>query len=119
MRSAGWETATINSGDVATEVKKLKEQPGKDIYIVGGASFAASLLDTGLVDEYRIHINPAVVGGGKSFFHQLTKNHKLEMLKVSQLSSQVIILTYKQLSTGEGSIPQKRRANNNPASISD
>jgi dihydrofolate reductase len=115
IKDAGWENVTINSGDVAAEVKKLKEKPGKDVYIVGGAKFATTLLDSGLVDEYRIHINPAVVGGGKSFFHDVSKNHKLELVNVTQLSSKVVILTYKQLSTGDNKEPQKRRAHNNPA----
>jgi dihydrofolate reductase len=116
MTDAGWENATINNSDVAAEVKKLKEQTGKGIYIVGGPAFATTLLDSGLVDEYRIHINPAIVGGGKSFFHQVKKRHKLELVKVNQLNSQVVILTYKQLSTDENSTPQKRRAKNNSGS---
>jgi dihydrofolate reductase len=114
IKDAGWENTTINSGDIVIEVKRIKEQPGKDIQIVGGAAFAAALLDTGLVDEYRIMINPAVVAGGKSFFHHLKNSHSLELTGVSKLGSQVVALTYKQSDTGNGNDPQKRRAHNNP-----
>jgi dihydrofolate reductase len=60
MKDAGWENTPINSGNVAAEVNKIKDQPGKDTQVVGGAAFAAALLDAGLVDKYRIMINPAV-----------------------------------------------------------
>ena len=97
LKNAGWENSTINSGDVTTEVKKLKEQPGKEIMTFGGAAFAASLLDAGLVDEYRLVINPAIVAGGKSSLNQLKKSHKLQLENVKQLG-QLVVLRYNQLS---------------------
>jgi dihydrofolate reductase len=97
LKNTGWENATINNGDLATEVKKLKEQPGRDIMTFGGAAFAASLVDSGLVDEYRLTINPAILGGGKSFFHHLKNNHKLQLVNVNKIG-QLVTLTYKQLS---------------------
>jgi uncharacterized pyridoxamine 5'-phosphate oxidase family protein len=60
-------------------------------------------------------INPAIVAGGKSFFHHLKNNHKLELTGMNRLGSQVVALTYKQLNTGIGNDPQKRRSHNNPA----
>ncbi|WP_158288491.1 dihydrofolate reductase family protein [Mucilaginibacter psychrotolerans] len=71
LKESGWGNTTINNGDLVTEITKLKAAAGKDIQIVGGADFAAALLDSGLVDEIRVLLNPAIVAGGKSFFHQL------------------------------------------------
>jgi dihydrofolate reductase len=115
LQESGWENTTINNGDLETEIKKIKASEGKDIQIVGGADFAASLLDTGLVDEIRILVNPAIVAGGKSFFHQIKNRHSLELTSVRQLSSQVVVLVYNQLDTNsaENQNPVKRRAENN------
>jgi dihydrofolate reductase len=117
LKESGWENTTINSGDLETEIKKIKASEGKDIQIVGGADFAASLLDTGLVDEIRVLVNPAIVAGGKSFFHQIKNRHSLELTSVRQLSSQVVVLVYNQLDTNsaENQNPVKRRAENNKA----
>ena len=117
LKDAGWENTTINSGDLETEIKKIKASEGKDIQIVGGADFAASLLDSGLVDEIRVLVNPAIVAGGKSFFHQIKNRHSLELTSVRQLSSQVVVLVYNQLDTNsaENQNPVKRRAENNKA----
>nr|WP_294943905.1 dihydrofolate reductase family protein [uncultured Mucilaginibacter sp.] len=99
LKESGWENTTINSGDLEAEIKKIKASDGKDIQIVGGAEFAASMLDTGLVDEYRILVNPAIIGGGKSFFHQIKNRHSLQLTEVKQLNGRVVALVYKQLDT--------------------
>ncbi|MBB5396738.1 dihydrofolate reductase family protein [Mucilaginibacter sp. AK015] len=96
LKDAGWDNTTINNGDLAAEVEKLKEQPGKDIMTFGGAKFVASLLDSGLVDEYRLAINPAILAGGKSSFNLLKKSQKLQLESVKQIG-QLVVLTYKQL----------------------
>jgi dihydrofolate reductase len=115
LKESGWENTTINSGDLETEIKKIKVSEGKNIQIVGGAAFAASLLDTGLVDEIRVLVSPAIIAGGKSFFQQLKNRHWLELTEVKQLSSQIVVLVYKQLDTNsnEKQDPVKRRAENN------
>ncbi|OOQ58520.1 hypothetical protein BC343_07585 [Mucilaginibacter pedocola] len=115
LKESGWENTSINSGDLETEIKKIKASEGKDIQIVGGGDFAAAMLDSGLVDEIRILVNPAIVAGGKSFFHQIKNRHSLELKEVKQLSSQVVVLVYNQLDTNSNinQNPVKRRAENN------
>lgn len=115
LKESGWENTTINNGDLVIEIKKLKAATGKDIQIVGGADFAAALLDTGLVDEMRILLNPAIVAGGKSFFHQLKNRHSLELTEVKQLANQIVVLVYRQIDTNSAvnQNPVKRRAENN------
>jgi dihydrofolate reductase len=97
LKDAGWENTTINSGDVVDEVKKIKEQPGKDIYIVGGAKFAATLIDSGLVDEYQLAVSPVILTKGKSFFQQLANRRNIELISTKQLNMGVVILRYKQV----------------------
>jgi Dihydrofolate reductase len=81
------------AADAATEIPKLKEEPGKDIFVWGGASFAAWLINSGLVDEYRLSLSPHILGGGLSLFDHL-KRKKLELVKTRPLKSGLVILNY-------------------------
>lgn len=92
LKDAGWHNASIESGPVAEAVAKLKNMPGKNIQIVGGAKLAATLIDAGLVDEYRITVNPVVLLGGKSFFNQLQNPRPLKLVETKHLHPGVAIL---------------------------
>jgi dihydrofolate reductase len=118
LKDAGWENTSINSGSLVDEIKKLKQQQGKSIQIVGGAKFAASLIDSGLVDEYHLIINPAIIAGGKSFFHELNNRQSLELMDVKRMSKQLVVVIYKQLTSESKNNhqPLKRRPDNNPHS---
>ena len=58
------------NGDLATAVQALKEKPGKDIMVYGGANFVSSLISQNLVDEYFIFVNPVAIGNGLSIFKE-------------------------------------------------
>jgi dihydrofolate reductase len=68
LKTAEWKGTTIVSGDLVTEVTKLKGQPGKELLVHGGARLAQSLSKAGLVDEYRLLIHPVVLGEGLRLF---------------------------------------------------
>jgi dihydrofolate reductase len=88
--------ATLFRGGVAEEVAKLKEQPGKDLS-VGGAGLASTLIKLGLVDEYRIYVNPVALGGGTPYFPALDKRIKLELLETRTFRSRVVYLRYRRM----------------------
>jgi dihydrofolate reductase len=67
----------VENGDLATAVRALKEQPGKDIMVYGGANFVSSLINRDLIDEYFIIRNPVAIGSGLSIFNE-RKMLKLE-----------------------------------------
>ena len=92
MTSALWST-TIFLRD-PDEVAALKQQPGKDIYLVGGARTAASLIDAGLVDELRLLVYPLIAGTGKALFATTERRRGLELRKVQQLTDGRVSLTY-------------------------
>jgi dihydrofolate reductase len=94
LKDAGWENAAINNKPVVEEVKKIKQGNGKDIQIVGGAKLAATIIEAGLVDEYRLIINPVIVGEGKSFFRDQHSKQLLQLISTKNLSSGVIIAKY-------------------------
>ena len=60
----------VENGDLATEVQALKEQPGKDILVYGGAGFVSSLVSLNLIDEYYLIVNPIAIGSGLSIFKE-------------------------------------------------
>ena len=60
----------VENSDLATAVQALKQQPGKDIIVYGGASFASALISLNLVDEYYLFINPVAIGKGLSIFKE-------------------------------------------------
>jgi dihydrofolate reductase len=70
---ASWAEPRVASGDLATEIARLKEEPGKDIVAHGGASFAQSLVASGLIDEYQLIVHPVALGRGLALFSELSK----------------------------------------------
>ena len=60
----------VENGDLATVVQLLKNQPGKDILVYGGADFVSSLISLNLIDEYYLIINPVAIGAGLSIFKE-------------------------------------------------
>jgi dihydrofolate reductase len=78
---------------VAEEVAELKEQPGKDL-AVGGAGLASTLIELGLVDEFRLFINPVVVGGGTPYFPPVQERIDLELIETRTFGSRVVYVRY-------------------------
>ncbi|PAP98011.1 dihydrofolate reductase family protein [Mesorhizobium mediterraneum] len=76
------------------DIAALKQQPGKDIYLMGGARMTASLIDAGLVDELRLIVYPLLVGDGKALFATTQNRRGLELRKVGQLSDGRVSLVY-------------------------
>lgn len=76
------------------EIRKLKEQPGKDMHAVGGATLVSSLMNVGLIDEFRLIVHPIVLGGGKALFKDVKGRHALKLLEARQLKSGMVCLSY-------------------------
>jgi dihydrofolate reductase len=76
------------------EIRKLKEQPGKDMHAVGGAALVSSLMNFGLIDEFRLIVHPIVLGGGKALFKDVKGRHALKLLEAKPLKSGMVCLTY-------------------------
>jgi dihydrofolate reductase len=76
------------------QVAALKQQPGKDIYLVGGGRVVAGLLDAGLVDELRLISYPLIAGDGTALFATAAQRRPLELRSVTQLPTGKISLVY-------------------------
>ena len=94
LDKAEWVNTRLITGNVAAELTTLKAQPGKDIAILGSSNLTASLLQTGLLDEVRIMVNPVVLGAGKSVFRTAGERTALKLLKSTHFSSGNVLLRY-------------------------
>jgi dihydrofolate reductase len=68
LTTTDWDDTTIVSGDLAEGIARLKRERTGDLLAHGGAAFARSLVDTGLIDEYRLLVHPVVLGEGERLF---------------------------------------------------
>ncbi len=92
LTSARWpNTSFLRSLE---DVAALKRQPGKDIYLMGGAQVTTSLIDAGLVDELRLIIYPLIAGEGKALFGTAARRSGLELQTVEQLPGGLIRVIY-------------------------
>ena len=80
--------------NIAEEINKIKQQPGKDIWFLGSTMLAQTFMQLDLIDEYRININPTVLGRGKPLFAGVTRNFPLTLLEAKTFTSGVVALRY-------------------------
>lgn len=92
LDKVAWKTARIVR-DVE-EIRKMKQLPGKDMYAVGGATLVSSLMNSGLIDELRLMVNPLVLGGGKALFKDVKERHTLKLVRAKPLGSGKVSLVY-------------------------
>ena len=78
-----WRNARVMSGDLATDVARLKSEPGNDIMAHGGASFARSLVRLGLVDEYQLLVHPVALGRGLPIFSDIPARVRLHLISAT------------------------------------
>jgi dihydrofolate reductase len=88
------ERATYISEDIASNVREIKSQPGKDIWLYGGASLTTSFINLGLVDNYLLAIYPIILGAGKPLFSEIKDRTNLTLNKIETSKSGVILLDY-------------------------
>jgi len=89
-----WNNSTLVEGDVAEEVSRLKDQPGKDILVFGSGDLVNTLMRHDLIDEYRLMVFPVVVGSGKRLFDEGGDTKFLKLVGTQTFDSGAIVLTY-------------------------
>lgn len=94
LKRVEWDNAKLVKGNLAKEVKSLKEQPGKDIVIFGSGTLVTQLTELSLIDEYRVIINPLLLGKGNPMFKGIEDKIYLKLLKTRTLDTGVVILYY-------------------------
>ena len=95
LREGSWLTTRIASGDLAAEIAAIKDEPGPDVMVHGGASFAAALAARGLIDEYCLVTQPVAIGRGQALFAELPAVMRLELVEARSFECGVVVHIYR------------------------
>lgn len=87
--------AVLLSGDSIAEARRIKEQPGKDIWLYGGASLTDTLMQAGLVDELWLSVHPLLLGSGKPLFRPQDTRTPLTLQESKTYDTGLVSLWYK------------------------
>lgn len=80
--------------NIPEEVNKLKNKPGKDIWLYGGASLITNFINLGLVDEFRLSVHPVILGEGRPLLIDIKQRLNLKLINTRTFSSGVVQLIY-------------------------
>jgi dihydrofolate reductase len=89
-----WQNSSLLHGDVAEAVAELKREEGGDLHAIGSAAFVATLIGNDLVDEYRLMIDPLVLGNGKRIFGDGATRRALRLIGSQVTTTGAILATY-------------------------
>jgi dihydrofolate reductase len=90
-----WNNTTLARGNSVEEIAELKKRDGKDIAVIGGASFVSSLITEGLIDEYHLIVNPTAISNGMTIFNLLDGIQKFTPIGAKLYPGGKIVLSYK------------------------
>jgi len=92
--NAEWAGTVVIGTDVAAEMAALKAQPGKDMWLLGSPTLAQTFMRLDLIDEYRLNVNPVILGRGKPLFSDLDTPRRLSLVGSKSYTGGVIGLRY-------------------------
>lgn len=102
LDSFHWNNTVLIRDNVAQQLTKIKEQPGKDLWLIGSPRLAQSLTRLGLIDEYWLNVNPVILGSGMPFAMGMEAVKYLKLLECRTFKGGVVALRY-------GSVPTKEQ----------
>ena len=94
LDSVDWNNSHLIKGDAVDELKKLKQQPGNDLFIFGSANLSSTFTRNRLIDEYRLMVNPVVLGKGEPVFDGLHETLKLKLVDSRTFRNGNVLLYY-------------------------
>jgi dihydrofolate reductase len=89
-----WQNSTVLQGDVAAAVAALKQEEGADLHVIGSTEFLQTLIEHDLVDEFRLMIDPLVLGGGKRVFRDDGTLRPLQLIESQVTTTGAILASY-------------------------
>lgn len=92
---ATWPVTRVARGDLAAEVATIKAEPGPDVIVWGGGQLAGALAAADLIDEYRLLVQPLVLGTGRALFNQLPGSRHLNLVEAKPFPSGVVVHSYR------------------------
>jgi dihydrofolate reductase len=99
LESAQWNNSTLVRSHARERVQELKQQDGKDLFIFGSAYLMANMMSGGLIDEFRLGLNPLLLGTGSPLFARSGSELRLRLLEARPFQSGIVLLRYEPLET--------------------
>ena len=103
-----WSHCRLARAAVAEEIARLKREPGRDIYVTGGAQLSQSLSQRGLIDEYNLTIHPILLGSGMPLFGEMSEELALTLVGTIPFESGAIRLIYQKASAQQELRPDQQ-----------
>ena len=94
LDKASWSNTRLVKGDLATEVRRLKHEPGEGMAILGSGSIVSQLAQAGLIDEYQIVVKPVALGEGRTMFEGIKQKLSLKLTKTRTFTNGNVLLSY-------------------------
>jgi dihydrofolate reductase len=94
LDTASWSNTKLVKGDLAAEVRKMKQAPGQGMTLMGSGSIVAQLAQAGLVDEFQFVVNPIVLGKGRTMFEGIQQKLALKPTQTRTFGNGNVLLCY-------------------------
>jgi dihydrofolate reductase len=94
LDKASWSNTRLVKGDLVAEVRKLKQETGEGMAILGSGSIVSQLAQAGLIDEYQIVVKPVALGAGRTLFEGIKQKLSLKLTKTRSFTNGNVLLSY-------------------------
>lgn len=94
LDAASWDNTRLVKSDLASEVRKMKSEPGEGMAILGSGSLVSQLAQEGLIDEFQIVVHPVVIGRGKALFGGIRTKLVLRLVRTRAFGNGSVLLCY-------------------------
>jgi dihydrofolate reductase len=94
LSKVGWNNTRLVKDDIEEEIRKMKQLPGRDMALLGSGNIMSQLAQRGLIDEYRIMVNPLVLGAGTPLFKGIKDRLDLKLLETRSFGNGNVALRY-------------------------
>lgn len=94
LDKAAWQNTRLLKGDLAAEIRQLKDEPGPDMTIMGSGSIISQLTRLGLIDEYQLVVNPVLLGQGRTMFEGVSQMLPLKLTRSRAFGNGKLLLSY-------------------------
>jgi dihydrofolate reductase len=97
LATAFWNNTRLLKGDLAAEMRKLKNEPGPSMVILGSGMIVSQLTQVNLIDEYQIVVHPIVLGTGRTMFEGVNSKLRWKLTKSQAFSNGNVLLCYERV----------------------
>jgi dihydrofolate reductase len=94
LDKATWSNTRLVKGELATEARKLKQESGPDMVIMGSGTIVSQLAEAGLIDEFQIVLAPIIIGSGRTLFESVKEKMKLKLESSRTFKNGNVFLRY-------------------------